>query len=143
MCFDMTQIQWKLKPYLEQTSVTPHKLALEAGISPPNLYTLIRGEGAKNVSRDTLGKLIGALRRLTGQPVTPNDLLEVIEEPVEETISEKAWLDSSAADLLERLEEIEKDVPKEEVQAWLESFQKSGTPIKYDPDTRSFIGGAK
>ena len=57
----MTQITWKLKPYLEQNAITPHKLALEAGISPPNLYTLIRGEGAKNVSRATLAKLIGAL----------------------------------------------------------------------------------
>ena len=100
----MTQITWKLKPYLEQNAITPHKLALEAGISPPNLYTLIRGEGAKNVSRVTLAKLIGALTRLTGQPVTPNDLLEVSETPtpLENADSEaQAWLTANLASPLE------------------------------------------
>ena len=100
----MTQITWKLKPYLEQNAITPHKLALEAGISPPNLYTLIRGEGAKNVSRATLAKLIGALTRLTGQPVTPNDLLEVSETPtpLETADNEaKAWLTANLAPPLE------------------------------------------
>ncbi len=108
----MTHIQWKLKPYLEQNAIAAHKLALEAGISPPNLYTLIRGEGAKNVSRDTLAKLIGALRRLTGQPVTPNDLLEVIEEPLEEMDSEtKAWLEADLAPPLEPYDWGEDGVP--------------------------------
>ena len=100
----MTQITWKLKPYLEQNAITPHKLALEAGISPPNLYTLIRGEGAKNVSRATLAKLIGALTRLTGQRVTPNDLLEVSETPtpLETADNEaKAWLTANLAPPLE------------------------------------------
>ena len=101
----MIQVQWKLKPYLEQNSISAHKLALEAGISPPNLYTLIRGEGAKNVSRETLAKLIGALRRLTGQPISPNDLLEVIEEPAfeEMDLETRAWHDAD----LSRLGEIE------------------------------------
>jgi DNA-binding Xre family transcriptional regulator len=129
----MIQVQWKLKPYLEQTSVTPHKLALEAGISPPNLYTLIRGEGAKNVSRDTLGKIIGALRRLTGKPVTPNDLLEVIEEPEPLEMDEetKEWLEMAGTDAMKAIHEAEKDVPPEELAAWLESTQKAAKPAKY------------
>ena len=99
----MIQVQWKLKPYLEQNSISAHKLAIEAGISPPNLYTLIRGEGAKNVSRETLAKLIGALRRLTGQPISPNDLLEVIEEPEfeEMDLETRAWHDADLAPPLE------------------------------------------
>lgn len=100
----MIQVHWKLKPYLEQNTISAHKLALEAGISPPNLYTLIRGEGAKNVSRETLAKLIGALRRLTGQPVAINDVLEIIEEPIlTMDLETRAWHDCD----ISRLGEIE------------------------------------
>ena len=120
----MTQITWRLKPYLEQNAITPHKLALEAGISPPNLYTLIRGEGAKNVSRETLAKLIGALTRLTGQPVTPNDLLEVIEEPIEPD-HEDAWLTASATDLKAMLEDVERNEKPQDVAKWSNAFTQA------------------
>lgn len=138
----MIQIVWRLKPYLERNAITPHKLALEAGISPPNLYTLMRGEGAKNVSRATLAKLIGALTRLTGQPVTPNDLLEIIDTPAPAQMDSetKNWLDASAADALEYLETLEQDEPPEQVAAWLEAFQSAGTPVKFNQKTRTFKG---
>ena len=120
----MTQVTWKLKPYLEQNAITPHKLALEAGISPPNLYTLIRGEGAKNVSRATLAKLIGALTRLTGQPVTPNDLLEVSEKPIEPDPVD-AWLTGSATDLKAMLEDVERDEDPQDVANWSNAFTQA------------------
>jgi DNA-binding Xre family transcriptional regulator len=122
----MTQIQWKLKPYLEENSVSTHKLALEAGISPPNLYTLIRGEGAKNVSRETLAKLIGALRRLTGQTVTPNDLFEVIETPEPELSSVNANLEDTA----KALHAAESTVSTEELNAWLQGTSLAVQPLK-------------
>jgi DNA-binding Xre family transcriptional regulator len=139
----MIQIQWKLKPYLEQTKVTPHKLALEAGISPPNLYTLIRGEGAKNVSRETLAKIIGALRRLTGQPVMPNDLLEVVEapEPLEIDEETRTWMDAGLEDMAARLADIEKDVPPEKLAAWFEAMQKAAKPVAYDSKRRVWLEG--
>ena len=120
----MTQVTWKLKPYLEQNAITPHKLALEAGISPPNLYTLIRGEGAKNVSRATLAKLIGALTRLTGQPVTPNDLLEASEKPIEPDPVD-AWLTGSATDLKAMLEDVERDENPQDVANWSNAFTQA------------------
>jgi DNA-binding Xre family transcriptional regulator len=122
----MTQILWKLKPYLEKHSIAAHKLALEAGISPPNLYTLIRGEGAKNVSRDTLAKLIGALRRLTGQAVTPNDLFEVIEtlEPEISTVS------TNLEDAAKALHAAESTVSTKELNAWLQETSQAVRPLK-------------
>ena len=120
----MTQVTWKLKPYLKQNAITPHKLALEAGISPPNLYTLIRGEGAKNVSRATLAKLIGALTRLTGQPVTPNDLLEASEKPIEPDPVD-AWLTGSATDLKAMLEDVERDENPQDVTNWSNAFTQA------------------
>ena len=128
----MIQITWKLKPYLEQNAITPHKLALEAGISPPNLYTLIRGEGAKNVSRATLAKLIGALTRLTGQPVTPNDLLEVTEKPEQPSANLASNVEANLKDASHALHAAESTVRHAELQTWLTATRNAVNPLRGD-----------
>jgi hypothetical protein len=70
------KVIWKLKPYLDAHNIAPYALAREADMHSPNLYTLMSGEGAVNVNRDKLARLITALRTLTGKPVAVSDLLE-------------------------------------------------------------------
>ena len=69
-------IQWKLRAYLEANSITPHALAKAAEIAPPNIYRMLRGEGPKMFDREVLGRIIRALRDLTGKPVSVSDVLE-------------------------------------------------------------------
>jgi hypothetical protein len=123
----------KLREYLDTHSISAYRVVQETHgkIAERTVYALAR-QGVKRVDLETLGEVIGALRRLTGQPVTPNDLLEVIEEPPEEMDSEtKAWLDGAAYDMAASLAEIEKDVPPDELKAWLEANRKAAKPVKY------------
>ena len=126
-------IQWKLSNLLAAHNLTAYRLAEETkGIVNRNtVYSIARGD-ATRVDLGTLFGVIRTLTRLTGQPVTPNDLLEVIEEPLEEMDSEtKAWLDMAGEDTMKAIREAEKDVPPEELAAWLEAFNKAGKPAKY------------
>lgn len=126
-------IQWKLSHLLAAHNLTAYRLAEESkGIVNRNtVYSLARGD-ATRVDLGTLFGVIQTLTRLTGQPVTPNDLLEVIEEPLEEMDSEtKAWLDGAALAMHDRLTELEKDVPAAELEAWHKAFREAGKPAKY------------
>ena len=95
-------IRLNIGSYLEQKNITPYRLVKESGLAPNTVYTLAR-TSAKRIDLDTLGSIVEALTRLTGQPVTPNDLLEVIEEPehvFEEMDAEtKAWHDADLSHL--------------------------------------------
>lgn len=115
---------------------------LEGRVARGTVYSVAAGE-VQRVDLETLSGILSGLSALTGQPVTPNDLLEVIEEPepLEMDEESKAWLDSSAADLLERLEEIEKDVPPEELAAWHKSMREAVKPIAYDSKRRTWLEG--
>jgi predicted transcriptional regulator len=72
-------IQWKLRAFLEAHNITAYKLAQAAQIAPPNIYRMLKGEGPKMFDREVLGRIIRALRVLTGKPVSVADVLE--EEP--------------------------------------------------------------
>lgn len=69
-------IKWKLRAYLEQHEITAYALAKAATIEPPNIYRMLRGEGPKMFDREVLGRIIRALRDLTGKPVSVADVLE-------------------------------------------------------------------
>jgi hypothetical protein len=69
------QVVWNLKPFLQAHNITLHRLAREANMPSANLYALMAGDGAINVNRDKLARLIGALCRLTGTAVQISDVL--------------------------------------------------------------------
>jgi predicted transcriptional regulator len=69
-------IQWKLRGYLEAHNITAYKLAQAAQIAPPNIYRMLRGAGPKQFDREVLGRIIRALRDLTGKHVSVSDVLE-------------------------------------------------------------------
>ena len=103
-------LQWKLKGYLDRHGITPYKLWKESGLSRPTVYAMAKPE--TGAALESLNAVIATLTRLTGQPVTPNDLLEVIEEPLEEMDSEtKAWLQADLAPPLEPYDWGETGVP--------------------------------
>ena len=129
-------VRVSLDRFLERNNLTAYKLTKEVGgkASQGSVYALSRGNKVKRVDLETLSEVMGALSRLTGQPVTPNDLLEIIETPTEMDSDTKTWLDASAADALEQ------DQAPEAVAAWLEAFHKAGTPVKFNQRTRKFTG---
>ena len=99
-------LQWKLKRYLDSHGITPYKLWKESGLSRPTVYAMAKPE--TGAALESLNAVIATLTRLTGQTVTPNDLLEVIEEPehvFEELDSEaKAWHEANLSPRLEPYE---------------------------------------
>lgn len=112
-----------LDRFLERHNLTAYRLvkATQGRVARGSVYALARGKDVKRVDLDTLNEVMNALERLTGQSVTPNDLLEVVEAPQEDDTA--ALLEAGAVDLGAQLAELEKDTPKEELDAWLASFE--------------------
>jgi DNA-binding Xre family transcriptional regulator len=75
----VTTVKWKLKAYLDQHNVTPYRLWKESGLAQSTIYTLSKDRGDR-ADLSTLGRIVETLERLTGKPVTPNDLLEVVRD---------------------------------------------------------------
>jgi DNA-binding Xre family transcriptional regulator len=125
----------RLKEYLNHHNLSAYKLVQETRgkVAERTVYAFARGEKVKRVDLETLGVVMQALTRLTGKPVTPNDLLEVIEEPEPLEMDEETreWLEMTGTDAMKAIHEAEKDVPPEELAAWLESTQKAAKPAKY------------
>ncbi len=125
-------IKLKLKDCLDANGLSVYRLEKECPeVSRTTLYKLASGE-VDGVRFNTLNALLVALARLTGKPVTPNDLLEVIEEPLEEMDEEsKAWLDMAGQDTMQAIHKLEKDVPPEELKRWHESMKAAAKPARY------------
>jgi DNA-binding Xre family transcriptional regulator len=117
-----------LKEYLNQRNLSTYKLvqATTGRIAERTVYALAR-PGVKRVDLETLGVIIAALHDLTGETVTPNDLLEVIEEPV----SDLAVLEmANAQDAVLALKAVETTVSDEELEAWLEATRQAVKPLE-------------
>lgn len=75
---DSVAVRWRLGAYLRAHEVSVYRLhrELRGELSRTALYNIARGE-TRGLDFDTLASLIAALRRLTGEEVAPNDLIEV------------------------------------------------------------------
>jgi hypothetical protein len=51
----------------------------------------------------------------------------------------EAWQDLGLADQAARLAELEADIPKEEVEAWLQAFREVGKPVRWDPEREELV----
>jgi hypothetical protein len=130
----MFKITWKLGGYLQTHHLRPRDVETEAirsgfQFGRNTIYRLLRNEGPKSYDKDTLTALIVSLRNLTGQPVTPNDLLEVVEElqPTPEQSTTNAALAAALNNAkplnLDALDALT-DPNAEDPIAWLESSRK-------------------
>jgi DNA-binding Xre family transcriptional regulator len=70
-------VKWKVKEFLDSNSKTPYALWKASGLSRNQTYAICNGE-QDGLRFDGLSKLILGLEKLTGQLVTPNDVLEVV-----------------------------------------------------------------
>lgn len=130
----MFKITWKLGGYLQTHHLRPRDVETEAirsgfQFGRNTIYRLLRNEGPKSYDKDTLTALIVSLRNLTGQPVTPNDLLEVVEEL--QPTSEQSTINSALAAALNNAKPLNldsldalTDPNAEDPTAWLESSRK-------------------
>ena len=116
-------IRVSLDRYLERHNLSAYRLAneLKGRVAQGSVYAMTRSKRVKRIDLETLSGVLQALERITGEPVTPNDLLEVLREP--EPDPEQAWLDSSAADLKAALDELESDENPTDVTEWLGAFE--------------------
>jgi len=77
----MMHAQWKLRAYLRAHGITPYKLAKALPeVRQATIYRLAAEDAPQSVSFDVLSQVIAGLRRVTGEEVTPNDLIEIVEE---------------------------------------------------------------
>ncbi|WP_291426629.1 helix-turn-helix transcriptional regulator [Deinococcus sp.] len=75
----MMQVQWRLRDYLTQHGLTAYKLAKALPeLRQPTVYRLASDRSPQSVNLELLGKVMQGLKSLTGEEVTPNDLLEVV-----------------------------------------------------------------
>ena len=74
-------IRVSLDAFLKRHNLTPYRLTQETRgrVARGSIYALTHGDEVKRVDLATLSEVMRALTRLTGQAVTPNDLLEVRE----------------------------------------------------------------
>jgi hypothetical protein len=120
----------KLREYLDTHAISAYRVVQETHgkIAERTVYALAR-QGVRRVDLETLGEVIGALRRLTGQPVTPNDLLEVIETPapLETTDGD---VQTNLQDAGHALHAAESTVSSPELQTWLEATRTAVKPLR-------------
>lgn len=82
----MMQAQWRLRDYLNSKGITAYRLAKAIPeVRQATIYRLAAEDAPQSVSFDVLSQVITGLRKLTGQDITPNDLICVVEEPEAQT----------------------------------------------------------
>ena len=119
------KVQARVKQYLDSHNVSAYRLAQEtAGTLAPNTVYALARPTVKRVDLETLGEVMTALERITGQPVTLTDLLEVVADPIPLSIQQDPLELTGAAQLQATLEALETDTQPAELQGWLERFEQ-------------------
>ncbi len=108
----MQRLTWKLGTFLETHNIKPRQVeneAIRAGFNfgRNTIYRLLRGDGPDRYDKETLTALLVTLGKITGEPVSPNDLLEVTlegstTEPIRRTLEQKPFTFNALPSDLER-----------------------------------------
>lgn len=95
----MRTVHFTLRHYLTAHGLSAYRLAQAARgrVSERTVYALARGE-ASRVDLSTLGAVISTLEELTGEPVSPGDLLQAVTVPGPDREA-RAWLGGDASHL--------------------------------------------
>lgn len=70
-------LRLNLGGYLKRHGLTPYRLVKESGLAQATVYNMARTP-AQRIDLDTVGTMLDALRRMTGERVTVDDLLEEV-----------------------------------------------------------------
>jgi DNA-binding Xre family transcriptional regulator len=122
---------WKLRDYLHERRIKPAALArkMDGKMSRTAVYGLVQVEPPKAVYLETLDAVLPALRELTGEDVTPNDLFEYVPDPEPEATIEAEsalWLNGALTPTLEAWE-------------WGPEGEPKGQPVDYVPGEGLYI----
>ena len=73
-------LRLSLDRYLARHGLTTYRLAkeVESEVARSSVYDLARGGEVRRVDLRTLGVVLSGLEKLTGQRVTPDDLIEIV-----------------------------------------------------------------
>lgn len=127
----MRAVHFTLRQYLNTHGLSAYRLAQAARgrVSERTVYALARGEVSR-VDLGTLGAVLSTLEELTGEPVSPADLLGVVTVPGPDPEA-RAWLDGDASHLGEF-------GPYD----WGDTDPYAlGEPVRVGPDGNLLIGG--
>jgi transcriptional regulator with XRE-family HTH domain len=92
----MSRVRWRLKEYLDEHGLSAYALTKATKLSPNAIYSIARGE-TNQVRLETLGGLLVGLRKLTGEDVSFDAVLEF--EPGPEPLDDESqdWLSADIA----------------------------------------------
>lgn len=113
-------MKWRLKSYLDEHDLTPYALVRTAGVSPTTIYGIAQGKHER-ISLEVLDKVLWGLERLTGNSVEISDVLEREPLPMND---EADLLATSTVGLAKELDDLERDIPPEELSAWFDAFER-------------------
>lgn len=125
----MCTINIKLRDFLQQHGLSAYRLAKRVeGVSPKTVYAV--NAGRSRPSLDALGRIVEALRDMTGEDIKPGDLLEFVPTARPQRDSEtRAWLDASLESMALGVQAAEATVPPEELREWLQAMQAAVKPL--------------
>lgn len=70
-------VKLTIRRFLEQHNASAYKLWKASGLPKNTAYALASGKTTR-IDLDTLGKVVYGLEQITGHPITPNDVFEVV-----------------------------------------------------------------
>jgi DNA-binding Xre family transcriptional regulator len=68
-------VEWNIKQLLEKHGKTPYALMKETGLSRQTIYSIANNQ-TSGLDFRTMAKIVEGLAKLTGQSITPNDVLK-------------------------------------------------------------------
>ena len=128
----MDAVKWKLKEYLDRHELSVYALTKTSDLSPNTVYTIARGD-TNQVKLETLAGLFKGLRKLTGEEVSFEDVLEHTPDAEEQELDEESrlWLEADLAPPLEPYDWGDVDP------------STLGKPIRYVPGEGIVVVGGK
>lgn len=125
----MSTIKIKLKDYLHQHGLSAYRLAkCVHGVSPKTVYAVSAGRARPSL--DALGRIVEALRAMTGKDITPGDILEFAPPTIVGRNHEaRVWFDAGLDDMVQGIEAAEAMVPSQELSDWLRAMATAVLPL--------------
>ena len=74
-------LKMKLAEILERHAITRYRLAKESGLSTQTVYAMVERSAPKTIQVEPFGRVVEALGRIIGQPLTLSDVLELTAVP--------------------------------------------------------------
>ncbi len=122
-------MQWNLENWLKTRGVTKYELAKSMGGNEKSrLTTLYRMRDPQRIDLGVMAEIVSALREITGEEVTPNDLLEYRPDPEPEDVDTESalWLNTALTPALESWE-------------WGPEGEPEGQSVQYVPGEGLYI----